>query len=183
MATLHRFFAFLPFVLVACGGNIDKVSDSNGANGAGGSSSSSSGGGAGGDRAGGNCTMAPSCNEGDTSFASSDAACIEITGMSCYERSACGSTIWCQHSDTACQDAPTCKPGWAEVKGCVPDSECEKLTVCGKSIICQNICEGPQPVCDPGDTQVANQTECLQDDAKCYSRTSCSYTIWCTGPQ
>lgn len=188
-SSLHRLCLLLPFVAVACGGSVERIPDPNGAggdaNGANASSSSSSGGGGAGGSggAGGVCTMAPACNAGDETFASSDAACIEIAGMSCYERTACGSTIWCRHTDTdQCAAVPTCKPGWQEVKGCVPDSECEKVTVCGMSIICQNICEGPQPICDPGDTQVTSQSGCLQDDAKCYSRTTCGYTIWCTGP-
>jgi hypothetical protein len=189
MSSLHRFFAFVPVaLLVACGGSVDRVPDPNGSSGganatpsgSSSSSSSSSGGTSGG---GGNCTMAPACDKGDRSFATSTAACIEITGVSCYERSACGSTIWCQHTDIDnCDGLPACKPGWVEVKGCVPDSECEKVTACGKTIICQYMCEGPQPICDPGDTQVASQSECLQDDAKCYSRSSCNFTIWCTGP-
>jgi hypothetical protein len=177
----------VPFVLVACGGSVERVPDANGsganANGASSSSSSSSGGGgSGGDRV---CTLAPACNAGDRSFASPDAACIEIAGVSCYERSACGATIWCQHTDTdQCAAVPSCKTGWVEVKGCVPDSECEKVTVCGASIICQRKdCVGPAPLCDSGDTQVSSQSECLQDDAKCYSRSNgCGYTIWCTGP-
>jgi hypothetical protein len=185
MSSLTRFLfvPVLPFVFVACGGSVERVPDPNGtgANAANGSSSSSSGGaGSGGDRV---CTMAPACNQGDRSFASPDAACIEIAGVSCYERSACGSTVWCQHTEIDnCDAEPSCKPGWYQVKGCVPDSECEKVTVCGTSIICQYVCEGPQPICDPGDTQVSSQSECLQDDAKCYSRTSCNFTIWCTGP-
>lgn len=190
MPSLSRLLAFLPFVLVACGGSVESVPNPNGtgggSNAANGGSSSGGGANGGSSGAGGGdrvCTMAPACNEGDRAFATSDAACIEVAGVSCYERSACGATIWCQHTDTdQCAAVPSCKPGWTEVKGCVPDSECEKVTVCGSTIICQYTCEGPQPICDPGDTQVASQSQCLQDDAKCYSRTSCNYTIWCTGP-
>src|SRR5688500_12357129 len=133
MSSLQRFTLlpiFLPLLLVACGGSVESVPDPNGAggnvngaNGANGSTSSSGGGGSGngGDRV---CTMAPACNEGDEPFASSDAACIEIAGMSCYERSACGSTIWCRHTETdQCAAVPSCKSGWTQVKGCVPDSE------------------------------------------------------------
>ena len=178
-------FLAVPFVLVACGGSVERVPDSNGGlagNGANGSSSSSSssGGAGGGDRV---CTLAPACNAGDRSFASPDAACIEIAGVSCYERSACGSTIWCQHTEIdTCDAEPACKNGWTQVKGCVPDSQCEKVTVCGKTIICQNNddCVGPAPLCDQGDVQVASSSECPQD-AKCYSRSNgCGYTIWCT---
>jgi hypothetical protein len=187
MSILRRFVfvPVLPFVLVACGGSVERVPDPNG-NGAGANAASSSGGGGGSGASGGDraCTMAPACNAGDRAFASPDAACIEIAGVSCYERSACGSTIWCQHSETDnCEAVPSCKPGWVEVKGCVPDSECEKVTLCGTSIICQNAddCLGPAPLCDQGDTQVATANDCPQD-ASCYSRSNgCGYTIWCTG--
>lgn len=173
----------VPFLFVACGGSVERVPDPNGAAGSNGASSSSSSsggaGGSGGDRV---CTLAPACDQGDRSFASSDAACIEINGVSCYERKACGSTIWCQHTGNQCAAVPSCKPGWFEVKGCVPDSNCEKVTVCGKSIVCQEMCEGPQPLCDDGDTQVGGPNDCPQD-ASCYSRSNrCGFEIWCTGP-
>jgi hypothetical protein len=184
MPSLSRLFFVVPFVLVACGGSVDRVPDPNAnTNGASGSSSSSSSSSSGGAGSGGTCDGLPECNEGDRKFASSDAACQEIAGVSCYERSVCGAKIWCQHTDTdQCAAVPSCKASWFEVKSCVPDSECEKVTVCGKTITCQYLCEGPQPICDQGDTQVKSQSDCMQDDAKCYSRTTCDYTIWCTGP-
>lgn len=40
---------------------------------------------------------------------------------------------------------------------------------------------GAVPVCEPGDTEVSSESECLQDDAYCYSRSLCGMTIWCTG--
>lgn len=181
--------AVASLVLVACGGSVERVPDAtSNANGAdpgvsGGSRSGSSSGGGG---AGGNCTMAPACNEGDTSFTSQDKACIEITGLSCYARSACGTTIWCQRFDDSCDGYPVCPPGYAQVKACVPDSDCKTYSACGVTVICEKApppCLGPQPICDPGDKQVPTQSDCLQDDAKCYSRSNgCGYTIWCTGP-
>lgn len=178
MSSLTRFFAVtVPVFLVACGGSVDTVPSSNATNAPSSSSSSSSG-----DQGAVLCKK-PSCNAGDREFATSDAACQEIAGVSCYQRSACGTTMWCQHTDTdQCAAVPQCKSNWVEVKTCVPDAECEQVTVCGKTIICEYICEGPQPICDPGDTQVTSQSNCLQDDAKCYSRSSCNVTIWCTGP-
>jgi hypothetical protein len=181
---LHLVFAVPILVLVACGGSVERVPDPNGAgggsaaNGSSSSSSSSSGGSSGGDRV---CTLAPACDQGDRSFASPDAACIEIAGVSCYERTACGATIWCQHTDTSCKALPTCKPGWFQTaKGCEPDSNCEKVTLCGTTIICQEMCEGPQPLCDDGDREVGGPSGC-PSDASCYSRSNgCGFTIWCT---
>jgi hypothetical protein len=37
------------------------------------------------------------------------------------------------------------------------------------------------PACDPGDAWVANASGCAKDDARCYSRSACGATIWCTG--
>jgi hypothetical protein len=41
---------------------------------------------------------------------------------------------------------------------------------------------GAVPTCDLGDEEVASSSDCLQDDARCYSRTLCGATIWCTAP-
>lgn len=38
------------------------------------------------------------------------------------------------------------------------------------------------PACDGDDQRVANASACLQDDARCYTRSLCGQTIWCTGP-
>lgn len=38
------------------------------------------------------------------------------------------------------------------------------------------------PGCDTGDKEVSSPSACLQDDARCYDRTMCGATIWCTGP-
>ena len=37
------------------------------------------------------------------------------------------------------------------------------------------------PRCDDGDTHVASSSDCAQDDARCYSRSTCGATIWCSG--
>jgi hypothetical protein len=37
------------------------------------------------------------------------------------------------------------------------------------------------PACDQGDWEVPNSSACLQDDARCYQREICGYSIWCTG--
>ena len=58
--------------------------------------------------------------------------------------------------------------------------DCFDVTLCGATIHCGR-CEGPPPICDPGDTQVKSQKDCPQD-ASCYSRATCGVTIWCTGP-
>jgi hypothetical protein len=125
--------------------------------------------------------MAPACNPGDR-VAAHD-ACVEISGISCYERSACGTTIGCQREHAQCDGTPECNPGYGQVNACAPDSDCKTVTACGVTILCQKAdppCEGPAPICDPGDKQVSSQSECLQD-AKCYARSVCNSTIWCTG--
>lgn len=190
--TLPRTFAplFASLLLaVGCGGSIETVS--NGTDPGGGSSSGSSGhtdpdpGRGGGGSGGAHCDGRPECAPGDTKLATQEEACIEITGLSCYSKSACGETVWCQHTDAQCAAYPSCPAGYAEVKACVPDSDCKQVSLCGHTILCEAApfpCEGPQPICDQGDTQVSSPSGCLQDDAKCYSRTSCDVTIWCTGP-
>lgn len=40
---------------------------------------------------------------------------------------------------------------------------------------------GAVPRCDEGDLEVASSSGCLQDDARCYSRSLCGATVWCTG--
>lgn len=170
---------------VACGGSIEHVGG-NGADPSGGGATSSSGGGSS-PGGGARCDGRPECTPGDTQHDTATDACKEITGSSCYSRTACGETIWCQHTDTAqCAGYPSCPAGYGEVKACVPDSDCKKVSMCGATILCQKAappCAGPMPICDDGDTQVTSPSECLQDDARCYSRSNaCGFTIWCTGP-
>lgn len=179
---------FASSVVLACGGSVEKVPDPNASvNGSSpvGGGSSSSGGSSGGSASKGTstCGAVPTCDEGDATFKTKADACLELNdGAKCYERSECGSTIWCRHEDAQCDGYPECNPGEAKVTSCTPDAYCHKYSACGVTIYCMSACEGPQPICDPGDTQVQSQSQCLQDDAKCYSRTTCGYTIWCTGP-
>jgi hypothetical protein len=185
MSTVLRPFFVVPLLgfltlAVACGGSIEPVAGNATDPTGGGSTSSSSSGGA-------RCDGRPACTPGDTMYASQEDACKEVAGSSCYAQSACGETIWCQHTDAAqCAGYPSCPAGYGEVKACVPDADCKKVSMCGATILCQKAdppCEGPMPVCDDGDTQIASPSQCLQDDARCYSRANaCGYTIWCTGP-
>jgi hypothetical protein len=193
MTSLLRSFALVPFLgsltlAVACGGSIETVPGNgsdparNGNTSSGGSSSGSS---SGSGSRGGQCDGRPECDAGDTKYASQEDACKETAGSSCYSRAACGETVWCQHFEGQCAGYPSCPAGYAEVKACIPDSDCKTATMCGVTIVCQkaDTCEGAMPICDPGDTQVASSSECLQDDARCYSRSNaCGFTIWCTGP-
>jgi len=175
---------FASTFVLACGGSVEKVPDPNAS--VNGSSPGEGGGGGGGKSAGGSsgviCNATPSCNEGDASFKTSADACLELNGDTCYDRSACGVALWCRHTDAQCDGYPECNPGETKVASCVPDTTCQKYSSCGVTIYCIKECEGPAPICDPGDKQVSSQSQCLQDDAKCYSRTTCNYTIWCTGP-
>lgn len=171
---------------VACGGSIEPVSGNASGNG-GGTSSSGGNAGSGGAGRGALCDGRPECTPGDTKYATQEEACKETAGSSCYSQTTCGETIWCQHFDGAqCAGYPSCPAGYAEVKGCIPDSDCKQVSMCGATIICQKAdppCDGPMPLCDAGDTQVAGPSGCLQDDARCYSRSNqCGVTIWCTGP-
>lgn len=193
MLTLLRPVFVVPFLgsltlAVACGGNIERVSGNASGPGGGGSTSSSSGGSSSGGGGGGGvqCDGRPECTPGDTQYATQEDACKEIAGSSCYSQTTCGETIWCQHSEAQCAAYPSCPPGYGEVKSCLPDSDCKKVTLCGATIICEKAlppCGAPMPACDDGDTQVPSSSQCLQDDARCYSRSNaCGDTIWCTGP-
>jgi hypothetical protein len=129
------------------------------------------------------CEAYPACNEGDMEVDSST-GCLQDDAV-CYERELCGTTIWCTG------------PGYTQ---CMIDEDCAGGETCnttdycdapignpGALVACTGRCEASVdclavPVCDEGDTEVASESECLQDDAVCYERTECSVTIWCTGP-
>lgn len=168
-----------PSLVFACGGQVDgepPATEYPGTSEEGTGRSSSGGGGAERD----NCTALATCDAGDERIASESACPADA---SCYSRTLCGQTVWCTGSDNAqCAAVPVCPPSSIEVKDCPSNAECESVTVCGSTIQCMKGCEGPQPICDPGDTQVSDSSACLQDDAVCYSRSTCGYTIWCTGP-
>ena len=83
-----------------------------------------------------------------------------------------------------CEGEASCRDGYLRMPFCAPGAHCETFTVCGTTVVCQldeSQCDG-YPACDPGHTKVNSASECLQDDAACYSRTACGITIWCTGP-
>lgn len=149
-----------------------------------GSASAGAGSGAvsGGSTSGGEaCRAIPTCDEPDDEIVSGPSECLQDDAR-CYSRTKCDQTIWCTGSDAACKALPVCPPGSAEVAKCPPNADCSSVTLCGTTIYCMGSCEGPQPICDPGDKQVSGPGACLQDDAVCYSRSTCGYTIWCTGP-
>ncbi|MEL6178608.1 MAG: hypothetical protein AAFS10_06625 [Myxococcota bacterium] len=58
---------------------------------------------------------------------------------------------------------------------CIANSECETEQVCDM----EARCTAPPPTCPEGQMQVADSSECLQDDAICYEL---SPGVWCTGP-
>lgn len=160
----------LALAAAACGGSV--ATGEEGANSNGTKTPSPSGSGA----PVGNCTMAPACDATETAYANASACPQDVT---CREQTVCGSSVWCAPKGASC--APVgCRPGFIEVKSCVPDSKCVTEVSCGRTIICQGDaqCDG-YPNCDAGHTQVANQAACPQD-ASCYSKTLCGTTIWCT---
>ncbi len=173
----HAFFAVTSLAIVtlaaACGGAIDSPrGDQIDPNAPG------SGGGAGG--VVGTCTAAPSCDPGD-SRVSSESAC-PLDQASCYDRTFCGQTIWCAH--VICRGRPECADGYRRVPSCKGTADCVTTSGCGETVSCARLeahCDG-LPNCDPGDTQVASASQCLQDDATCYTRWACGTSIWCTGP-
>lgn len=82
-----------------------------------------------------------------------------------------------------CEGTPYCNPGYTEVAFCSVGPSCMEMHVCSYSYYC--LADTSQcnvyPECNAGDTQVATKSQCIQDDAACYSRTTCGVTIWCTG--
>ncbi len=81
------------------------------------------------------CDAVPSCDKGDTQVKS----CPGGTGISCYPRTLCGSTITCMHRD-ACLALPECDPGDKEVvdiSTCKqPGAACYSRTACNFTIWC-----------------------------------------------
>ena len=181
----NAFFAVASLSLVslavACGGAIDSpLTQSVDPSPPGSSGSSGSSGGASGSV--GTCTAAPSCDSGDTRVAR-ESACPQ--DAPCYNRSLCGQTIWCSGT-TYCAGIPYCPVGYVQVASCLSQGtgDCVKETVCGSTILCRrdlSQCDG-LPSCNPGETQVASSSQCLQDDAVCYQASACGVSIWCTGP-
>ena len=81
------------------------------------------------------CTAMPACNPGDREVP----VCPSLKGTTCYTRSACGSTITCQHTE-ACTERPACDAGDEEVKDTstcsVPGAKCYSRTECGFTVWC-----------------------------------------------
>ena len=81
------------------------------------------------------CAAYPSCDTGDTPVAS----CPGGTGVSCYPRTVCGTTITCLHKD-ACKALPSCNAGDKEVTAvdtCTkPGVTCYSRTACNFTIYC-----------------------------------------------
>lgn len=121
----------------------------------------------------------PTCESTDAQIGS-ESECPQ-DGI-CYPRSMCEQTIWCISAVVSCAAIPVCPDGSLEVKQCPASADCFSVTKCNATIQCQKGCEGPPPICDAGDTEVSGPSACLQDDAVCYSRSTCGVTIWCTGP-
>jgi hypothetical protein len=179
----HAFFAFTSLSLVsfavACGGAIDSPRSETVDPATPAASGSAKSGGVKGSN--GECTAAPACDPGDTKVAN-ESACAQ-DDATCYSRSTCGAKIRCS-GGTTCAAVPSCPPDYIEAPNGCTNQDCIKSTVCGKTITCQrdlSQCDG-YPVCNPGDTQVASSSQCLQDDATCYQRWACGSSIWCTGP-
>lgn len=81
------------------------------------------------------CEAIPQCDQGDTQVKS----CPGGTGISCYPRSVCGSTITCMHRD-ACLALPECDLGDKEVvdiNTCKQaGAQCYSRTACNFTLWC-----------------------------------------------
>jgi hypothetical protein len=160
-----RFSTMAAFALsvAACGGNYvsgddegtDFGTDSSGGMGSGGGGNGSgSGQGSGGDASGGQpagvgggvecCLAAAICDPGDSEIASKD-DCPE--NASCYENSACCSTIWCARYEPNCDAFPSCQSDEEEVSECAEEATCTSRELCGNAILCQK----KEGSCDPDD--------------------------------
>lgn len=163
------------FFTLACGsisedGGPEEESSGGSESSSGGSESSS-----GGEGQLGCCLAQPICGPDETEIAS-EAECP--AGASCYENSACCSTIWCARPQVQCAAVPTCTGGSFEVAECPEDTLCTPQTLCGTTIVCQEL--GPQcdayPSCPEGTVEV---DECPQD-VSCSTQSICGTTIQCT---
>jgi hypothetical protein len=124
------------------------------------------------------------CDQGDQNLGGAGACAPDASR--CYTKSLCKITIRCAGPPQAvCAGYPSCKAGYQQVAACPNDgTPCVTETMCGAAILCAQIpvmCEA-YPSCDLGHWEVPSQSQCLQDDAVCYSRSLCGTTIWCTGP-
>jgi hypothetical protein len=82
------------------------------------------------------CGAVPTCDGGDKQVT----ACPGLTGVTCYDRTACGTTILCMHEES-CKGLPACDPGDAEVidiDTCSkPGASCYSRTKCSFTIWCE----------------------------------------------
>lgn len=83
------------------------------------------------------CTAMPTCDAGDKQVTQ----CSDATGVTCYNRSMCGSTILCMHQEQ-CKALPTCDAGdqpYGTYSSCQQSgSPCYSRTVCATTIWCAN---------------------------------------------
>jgi hypothetical protein len=129
------------------------------------------------------CTGMPSCDPWDDVVVN-QASCLQDDAR-CYARSMCGSTVWCTgRSPIDCEAYPECPDGAVQVSSCDPGPNwCTSVTLCGTTIHCESFANCMAfPSCDEGDSVVPSESACLLDDARCYPRTMCGSTIWCSGP-
>jgi len=86
--------------------------------------------------------------------------------------------------ETTCTAAPACDQQHTQVASgeeCPAGETCYTREKCDVSILCYapQTCDA-EPECKAGETKVASQTDCLQDDAVCYEVEACGNTAWCT---
>jgi hypothetical protein len=82
------------------------------------------------------CEAYPACDEGDLQVAEASAC---EAGTACYERSICGTAIWCSGT-TSCRAVPRCDDGDTQVEKasvCLQDdARCYPREACGARIWC-----------------------------------------------
>lgn len=86
------------------------------------------------------CEAVPACNKGDTVVSMCPASTPAGVKLTCYTRSACGTTISCVHPDSACTSLPQCQAGDVEVTAIdtcsKPGIDCYPVTECNFTIHC-----------------------------------------------
>ena len=86
------------------------------------------------------CDAVPTCNKGDVTVSMCPASTPVGVHLTCYLRSACGSTISCVHPDSACTALPHCTAGDIEVTAIdtcsKPGISCYPVTECNFTIHC-----------------------------------------------
>jgi hypothetical protein len=86
------------------------------------------------------CDAVPTCDKGDATVSMCPASTPVGIHLSCYTRSACGSTISCVHPESACTALPQCTVGDIEVTAIdtcsKPGISCYPVTECNFTIHC-----------------------------------------------